>query len=193
MSDEVKLTPGLISYTDGDGVKQRFYFQCNPTSLTRSRSASRTDTKATTPAGTSTERGEAGRKYTHRVSPWKLESIELWLDASMPYWSDQTNRKEEGSFEAVQRGLEHLRAISEPGPVRKENNHRTGAPPQPSPPLLTFTLGERSWIGHVSSLSIVEKEFTPDRLLPKQIKATLSLDIIETLQQLDQGKTGGEK
>lgn len=192
MIDQVKVTPGVIEYTDFEGNKKKFFFQCNPPTLTRSRSVTRTDTKATNPAGTKTQRGEAGRKFTHDVSSWKLESLELWFDASMPYWTDLSNRSSAAPLTAVQTGIAHLEAICEPGPAPTENDHRTGAPPRPSPPLLTITIGSRSWQGFVSSVSILEKEFTPD-LVPRQVKATLSFEIIETLQQQDQKKIGGKK
>ncbi|WP_437729246.1 hypothetical protein [Sorangium sp. So ce861] len=192
MNDQVKVTPGLISYVDHDGKNQSFYFQCNPTSLTRSRSATLQETRATNPAGTRTSRGEAGRKYTHQVSKWKIESLELWFDASMPYWTDAEHLADEENLTAVLSCIQHLERICEPGPVPTENDQVTGAPPQPSPPLLQLTLGNRTWSCYVSSISVVEKEFTPD-LVPRQVKATLSFDVIETPQQIEQNKAGGKK
>lgn len=188
----VQVVPGLIEYVDNKRKPQKFYFQCNPASLSRSRNIARTDSQATNQAaGTKTARGEAGRRYTLKASAWKLDTIELWFDASMPHWTEGT-LVEGGGLEAVQRSIEHLEAISEPGPVPSENESQTGAPPLPSPPLITLTLGKRTWQGHVSSLSIVEQEFTPD-LVPRRIKVTLGIEPVVTEAQLEQGKLGGKK
>jgi hypothetical protein len=188
----VQVTPGVISYVDNQGAPQKFYFQCNPESLTRSRTINRTDSPATNQAaGTRTARGEIGRRYTLKANSWKLDTIELWFDASMPHFRTGVRSEDEG-FEAVQAAIQHLHAISEPGPVPTENESQTGAPPLPPTPLITLTLGNRTWQGHVSSLSIVERNFTP-MLLPRQVKATLGIELVVTEQQLEQGKLGGLK
>jgi hypothetical protein len=189
---KVQVPPGLIEYLDHGGQHQKFYFQLNPTSLSRSRTINRTDSPATNQAaGTKTARGEAGRRYTLKANPWKIDTIELWFDAQMPHW---TNGKlsEEGGLDAVKEGIKHLEAISEPGPVTTENESQTGAPPLPNTPLVTLTLGTRTWQGHVASMTILEKEFTRE-LVPKQVKATLSLELVVTEPQLQQGKLGGKK
>jgi hypothetical protein len=188
----VQVTPGLIEYVDNQGTAQKFYFQCNPASLSRSRTINRTDSQATNQAaGTKTARGEAGRKYTLKANAWRLDTIELWFDASMPHWVTG-KRSEDGGLDAVQKSLKHLEAISEPGPVPSENESQTGAPPLPSPPLITLTLGTRTWQGHVSSLSIVEQDFTPD-LVPRRVKVTLGIEPVVTEAQLERGKLGAKK
>src|SRR5262249_18417042 len=74
----VVVTPGLIEYTDRQGNKQKFYFQCNPTTLTRSRTITRSDTAAADQAaGTTDKRGQAGRKFTLRPTTWRIDSLEL--------------------------------------------------------------------------------------------------------------------
>jgi hypothetical protein len=189
----VQVTPGLIEYTDAQGTAQKFYFQCNPASLSRTRTINRTDSPATNQAaGTKTARGEAGRKYTLKANAWKLDTIELWFDASMPHIGGDGKRVEDGGLDAVQQSIKHLEAISEPGPVPSENESQTGAPPLPSPPLLTLTLGTRTWQGHVSSISIVEQDFTYD-LVPRRIKVTLGIEPVVTEAQLETGKLGAKK
>ena len=179
------LTPGFIEYENNEGKPQTFYFQCNPTSLSRSRSIERVDSQATNnAAGTETPSGKAGRKYSHKTNAWKLDSMELFFDASMPHWVSIEKRNEGGGLAYVQRAIEHLEAISEPGPVRTERQSQLGAPPHPSPPLIKLTLGERRWRGHVSSMSIVEQDFTPD-LVPRQIKVTLSLEVVVDKRQVE--------
>lgn len=188
----VQVTPGFISYKDKNGKDQTFYFQCNPTSLTRSRAFSQVDSRASNGAqGSKTATGEVGRKFTHKASTWTLDAIELWFDASMPHWSGGKYSERDG-LNAVKESIQHLEAISEPIPLSSENASQSGAPPFPSPPLITLTLGTRSWSGYVSSLSILEKDFTPD-LVPKQLKVTLGLSLIITDQQLKQDKTGALK
>ncbi len=188
----LQVTPGLIEYVDMEGKPQRFYFQCNPTSLSRSRTINRTDSQASNQAaGTKTARGEAGRRYTLKASAWRLDTLELWFDASAPHYATG-KRSEDDGLEAVQQSIRHLEAISEPGPARSENDAQTGAPPLPSPPLIALTLGTRTWQGHVSSLSIVEQDFTPD-LVPRRIKVSLTIEPVVTEAQLQQGKLGARK
>lgn len=188
---ELAVTPGRIEYVDPQGARQTFYFQCNPTSLSRSRSIEQVTSQATNnAAGTKTPTGAAGRKYSHKANAWRLDSLELSLDASMPHWTSAGTRAEGGGLEAVEAAIKHLEAISEPGPVRTESRSQLGAPPHPSPPLVTLILGRRSWQGHVSSMSIVEKDFTHD-LVPRQIKVTLSLEVVVTERQLER-TLGGE-
>jgi hypothetical protein len=188
----LQVTPGLIEYTDSQKKPQKFYFQCNPTSLSRSRTINRTDSPATNQAaGTKTAVGDAGRKYTLKANAWRLDTLELWFDASMPHYLNGT-RSETGGLDAVQQSIKHIEAISEPGPVRSQNASQTGAPPLPSPPLITLTLGTRIWQGHVSSVSIVEQDFTYD-LVPRRVKVTLGIEPVVTEAQLQQGKIGAKK
>lgn len=187
------VTPGVIEYTDDRGALQTFYFQCNPTSLTRTRTVTRVDSKAGNPAmGTKVTRGQAGRKFTHKVSSWRVDSFELWFDASTPYYTGSTTRSVNGSFTSVMEGIKHLETISEPGPVPSENESQTGAPPAPSPPRVVLRLGHRAWAGYVTSLTILEKEFTP-KLVPRLVKATLSLDLVSEESKIAQGRTGASQ
>lgn len=192
-----KVTEGMIEYVDLDGKPQRLVFQCTPTSLTRSRSLSRIDSKASNPAqGTKTNRGEAGRKYTHTATPWRIDSIELWFDASLPYTTSGSARADGVSHadnvQAIADAIDHIETIAEPGPPSTEEESQTNSPPRPSPPLVTLLLGKRQWQGYVSSVTILEKEFTPD-LLPRQVKVTLGLELLVTNRELEQRKKGGKK
>jgi hypothetical protein len=219
--NHVVVTPGAISYWDHQGKPQRFYFQCNPTSLTRSRSVTRTTTKAGNKnSGTTTKPGEAGKKFTHDAGWWQFDSFEIWFDASNPQyaaspppesppdahkrdpasWSvtplPRSHKREEpktmkAATEAVMAGIKHLEALCEPGHMPTENEHQLGWPPAPSPPSMVLWFGERAWAGYVKSVTILEKEFTPD-LIPKLVKATLSLELIPVKSKLDMGKFGGE-
>jgi hypothetical protein len=193
----VQVAPGKIEYLDSRGNNQTIVFQCNPTSLTRSRSITRQDTRAgNTTEATTTRPGMAGRKYTHKPTPWKIESLELWFDASLPY-SSSGNVRAEGmphrdNLSAISEALEHLEAISEPVQASNENESQEGAPPAPSPPKVALTLGRRRWEGYVNSISILEKDFTPD-LVPKQLKVTLGLEMVLTRSDYELRKTGGKK
>jgi hypothetical protein len=179
----VKTVPGTIDYTNHKRKKLTFCFQCTPTSLTRSRTVSRIDTQAGNPVGSVTDRGAAGRKFTHKTSIWQIEPLELWFDASRPYWTSPTTLNEKGSVKAVEEGIAHLEAIIEPGPVPSEIDPVTGAPPLPSPPLLQIRFGTKNvWYGYASSVTILMKELTPD-LRPRLVKATLAVELVEPPQQ----------
>jgi len=218
--NNVLVTPGVITYTAHTGEKRQFYFQCNPASLTRSRTVTRTDTKAGTPTmGTTHERGAAGKKFTHRPSTWRFDSIEIWIDASNPpciastpapqpagkppriaaswavaplptaYKREQPKKFSE-AMQAVMEAIKHLEAICEPGPVPTENEHQQGMPPLPDAPRVVLWVGERAWAGYVTSVTILEKEFTHD-LAPRLVKATLSLELVPTTYDLEKGNLGG--
>jgi hypothetical protein len=200
----VQAWPGMIEYFDPQGDKQTLFFQCNPTSLTRSRTITRVDSKAGNPAeGTTQQRGKVGRKFSHKPTPWTFEGLELLFDASMPYLLSSYVFAPEGEHLGfgikhpqnlidIREAIKHVEAISEPGPVRTENASQQGAPPAPSQPLITLTLGRRQWQGYVNSVTIAEKDFTPD-LVPRQVKVTLGLELTLTHADLDLGKTGGTK
>jgi hypothetical protein len=180
-------TRGEIYYTDLKGKPQKFVFQCNPTTLTRSRRITRTESKATNPtAGSKKTAGQAGRKFTHKADEWRFESLELWFDASMPFPTPP------GGLAGVQAGIEHLEAICEPGPEPSENESQIGAPPAPSPPEITLNLGNRSWKCFVNSVTILEKEFTP-ALVPRLVKATLSLELMPDERDNDNRKPGAKR
>jgi hypothetical protein len=191
MDDAVFVTPGMIEYRDQEGVNQIFLFQANPTTLTRSRNIAFTPPQASLGA-TKTAQGEAGRTFTLRADNWKIEGIEIMLDASMPYWSSLRRADDSKPLTAVTEGIAHLERLAEPGSWKGENAPTIHYPPLPGPPLVVLYLGERVWRGYVTSVRIEEKRFSPD-LVPVHVRATLGFEVITTPDQLEQGKIGGRK
>lgn len=185
----VNVTRGQIAYTEGR-QNRVFYFQANPTSFTRSRNISIVKTDAREPAATKTATGSAGRKYSLKADDWKIEGIEINLDAGQAYPSGSASLDDAGNYDAVVEALLHLEALVGLDPLKSETNHTMGYPPLPSPPLATLRLGSRAWEGYVTSVRIEEKQFTP-QLVPTRIKATLSFTAIETVQRFDLSKKGG--
>lgn len=191
-----QVAVGYIEYTDIKRNPQRLYFQTNPTSMTRSRTVERVDSRAGNPAeGTTTKAGSVGRKFSHKAAPWRFEALEIWFDASLPYTTSGSVRAEgavghKQNLLAIEAAIKYIETISEPGPVSTQNDSQTNAPPAPSPPLITLVLGKRHWQGHVQSVTIVEKDFTPD-LVPRQLKVTLGLELMLPYEKIEQGKTGG--
>jgi len=193
----VSVVNGQIEYKDPQGQPKTFVFQCNPASVTRSRTIQRTETRAgNTAEGTTTRPGPAGRKFTHKPTPWRFESLELWFDASVPYTTSGSVNAEgvtvASNLDAIAAALDHLEAISEPGSPSNQNDSQSGSPPAPSPPQVTLRLGKRVWKGYVNSVSILEKDFTWD-LVPKQVKVTLGLELEVSRQDLDRNRPGGKK
>ncbi|MCG8420095.1 MAG: hypothetical protein MJE77_19370 [Proteobacteria bacterium] len=210
------LEPGAFIYTDLKGKLQAIYFQFNPEKLTRSRTATFKETDANDRQGTTTARGAQGKKYTLTVERWKID-LDIRLDASKPAYvgtqpppPDFVNspkgedlakkwrqhlekvKLQHARLTSVAEGLSHLEALIEPGPIPSENDDLYGFSSLPDPPMIQFLWGERIWAGFMTSLSISEVQFTP-QLSPKRVEATVSLVILETLRQLQQGKTGGKQ
>jgi len=190
--DIVQVTPGLIEYLDRLKNSKRFYFQANPTTFTRSRSIAVTKTEAAEQSGTQTERGKAGRKYSLKADDWKIEGLEINLDAARPHWIGDTSQVDTNHKDAVLEALGHLEALVGTDALISESDNKVTYPLHPSPPLATLRLGTRAWLGYVTSIRIEEKQFTPD-LIPTRIRATLSFQVVMTLPQLKSGKSGGKK
>jgi hypothetical protein len=92
-------------------------------------------------------------------------------------------------------GIKHLEALIEPKYPEDENEHPAGWRPMTEPPRVRLWYGKkqkRVFEGYVTSVTILEKEFTPD-LYPRLVKASLSLELIPLQPSVNQGKTGGEK
>ncbi|HEY5955116.1 MAG TPA: hypothetical protein VIV60_01135 [Polyangiaceae bacterium] len=191
-TEAVKVTPGLIEYVNRKGEAKQFYFQANPTTFTRSRTITVTKTKAGEQSATKTDRGKAGRKYSLKAEDWKIEGLEINLDAARPHWIDAQSQVDTNNLAAVVEALGHLEALADSGPLLSEEEPKAGSPQHPSPPMVTLRLGGRSWLGYVTSVRIEEKQFTPD-LIPSRLRATLSFDVITTGRQLDMKKTGGKQ
>lgn len=211
------LIPGAFVYTDRKGRLQAMYFQFNPEKLARNRKATFTQTKANDTQGTATNRDGQGKKYTLSVDRWTID-LDIRLDASRPAFtsskqitatelnpekeSDRTwlNHLEEltlqdSALTSVEEGLKHLEALIEPGPIRpsqNENESTYGFRTLPDPPTVHFLWGDRLWSGFLTSLSISEIQFSP-RLKPIRAEASVSLVIVESMRQLQQGKTGGKQ
>jgi hypothetical protein len=216
MSEEPnQLIPGAFVYTDRSGRLQAMYFQFNPEKLARSRKATFEETKANDTQGTTAARGRQGKKYTLKVDRWTID-LDIRLDATNPaFVSDKpitrteleakddkganwlshlkaTRLEGKPKLTSVAEGLKHLEAMIEPGPIPSENDNTYGFQSLPDPPMLQFLWGDRLWSGFMTSLSISEIQFTP-QLTPVRAEASVSLVIVETLRQLQQGKTGGQK
>lgn len=210
-----KLIPGAFVYTDRNGKLQTLYFQFNPEKLARSRKATFEETKANDTQGTTTARGRQGKKYTLKVDRWTID-LDIRLDASKrAFASDKqitaaeleattdtesnwlqhlkaVKLQDKPELTSVAEGLKHLEALIEPGPIPSENDNTYGFQTLPDPPMIQFLWGDRLWSGFMTSLSISEIQFTP-QLKPIRVEASVSLVIVETLRQLQTGKTGGEK
>lgn len=191
-----QLIPGAFVYSDRNGNSQTLYFQFNPEKLTRARTAQFKETKANDTQGTTSNRGAQGKKYTLTVERWKID-FDIRLDASKPTFVSQQRMSAAppglgDGLEQVRAGLAHLEALIEPGPIPSENDSLYGYQELPDPPMIQFLWGDRAWAGFLTSLSISEVLFTPD-LKPRRVEATVSMVILETLRQLQQGKTGGKQ
>ena len=191
--------PGLFIYKDRSGETQGLLFQFNPETLKRSRSVSIKKNGSSQTKGTTTGRGEDGRKYSMEVQPWKID-FELRLDASRSF------RKVVGMVLAVKAGatqgfgglstidsvlaaVRQLETLVEPTElevVKGTNGYEERA----QTPEVDFYWGDRVWKGYVTSLSINETLFSV-ALTPMMVEASISMEIIQPMSSVIAGAVGG--
>ncbi|HEY6180488.1 MAG TPA: hypothetical protein VIX73_38865 [Kofleriaceae bacterium] len=191
-STDVQLTMGKLSYIDGNRDVQSIQFQFNPTELERSRTIKFTRT----PTGNTLEemrvgvRNQAKRKFTRKPDPWSL-TLALRFDAG--YYQDGASL---GPFkhkiDSVTKAMRFFEALVEPSPFPTENEKIANADETPPPPLMILAYGTRTWQCAVKTVRIKEEDYTRE-LYPRRLEVTLTLEVVETVQQNEQGKTGGNR
>lgn len=192
LDPRVQLTMGLLWFRDNQGKTRKCIFQFNPTELERSRTVKFTRT----PTGNTLEEPDVGprnqvkRKHTRKPDPWELQ-LSLRYDAGYYPHGDQPAP---GAFShkiaRVDEAMRFFEALAEPDLQVSENENVSNAQETPPPPLLIFQFGTRMWRCAVKTLRIKEQDFTVDLYL-RRFEVTLGLEVIETVAQNEQGKTGG--
>jgi len=193
LNNIVTLTMGSLSYIDAERRIQSLQFQFNPIELERSRTIKFTRT----PTGNTLEELRAGlrnlpkRKFTRKPDPWDM-TLSLRYDASYTANGDEGPALQAYShrIDRIAKAIQFFEALVEPVPFVSENQKTANADETPPPPLLVFQYGKRSWQCALKHLRIKEDDYTPD-LYPRRFEATLTLEIVETVQQNEQGKKGG--
>lgn len=197
---DVPLVPGLFIYTDRSKQKQGFLFQFNPETLKRSRTVALQDSNTNQPNGTSTGRGNAGRKYSMKASRWKID-FDIRLDASRMFPKQLGMMIAQAAtgqglaalnpFGSVMAGIRQLEALVEPTEIPVTGGKR-GLEENPETPVVEFYWGDRVWSGYVTSLSFNEALFSA-LLMPMVVEASISMEIIEPMSSLLAGITGGNR
>lgn len=209
LNTSVTLTVGQLFYWDSAGKPHSCVFQFNPTELERSRTIrfTRSPTGNTLEEPGAGPRNQAKRKFTRKPEPWTM-TLALRFDAG---YGTITNAASsplpplpaqppdpppprpvsfKGEIERVAAAMQFFEALVEPGPFVSENENAANADETPPPPRVVLAYGTRSWLCAVKSCTIKEQDYTID-LYPRRFEVTLGLEIIETLSQNLQGKTGG--
>lgn len=191
-----KLEPGKLTFTDREGEKE-LYFQFNPETFSRSRKVTITETGGNSRLEDKADlqRGQPGRRFSLRADRWRVDSLKLRFDIGKPFFRSQSKQQKAPIKDQVvelTRITRLLEALVEPGPVPSENVANCGHTEQPVPPEITLYFGDkRVWKVLVTSVSIEEESFTPT-LLPTRLTATLSIEILQTIPQIESGKSGGQ-
>jgi|GEM_PF-5592947 len=214
----VPLTVGQLFYWDNKGIAHSCPFQFNPTEIERTRDVkfTRTQTGNTYEEPRRGERNQTKRKASRKAERWQM-TLSLKFDAGRPVTTKppappppqapaDTSSDEPGppvagpgapqvdKFESAKalakRVVDTMRffeALSGPLPDTVETDKMANADETPPPPFLTLALGWRSWKCAVKSVRIKEEDYTYD-LYPRRFEVSLTLEIIETTQQAEQGK-----
>lgn len=195
-----KLVPGKLAFTDREGPKE-LYFQFNPETFVRSRKVTITETGGNSRLEDKADlqRGQPGRRFSLRADRWRIDGLKLRFDVGKPFFSAGNNRQQKPwgqQLNELLRISKLLESLVEPGPVPTENVANCGHTEQPVPPETTLYFGDhpgrkRVWKVLVTSVSIEEENFTPT-LLPTRLTATLSIEILQTIPQIESGKSGGQ-
>jgi hypothetical protein len=191
-STDIQLTMGKLSYIDAKRKVQSIEFQFNPTELERSRTVKFTRT----PTGNTLEemragvRNQAKRKFTRKPDPWSM-TLALRYDASY-YGPGATPGPFKHKIDSVDRAMQFFEALVEPSPFPTENEKVANADETPPPPLMILAYGQRSWQCAVKTIRIKEEDYTRD-LYPRHFEVTLTLEVVETVRQNEQGKTGAKR
>jgi len=215
LNSDVTLTMGQLFYRDAKRRPQHCVFQFNPTEIERSRNISftRSRTGNTLEEPRAGGRNAAKRKQTRKPDPWEM-SVTLRFDAGygLISWTQQsplpkipqtaelpedftdtemTFNPASASFkdeiERIDRTIQFFEQIAEPQPFVSENEKLANADETPPPPYVILAFGQRAFQCAVKSVRIKEEDYTYD-LSPRRFEVTLSLEIIETTRQNEQGK-----
>jgi hypothetical protein len=192
LNTDVKLTMGKLSYFDAKGVTQSIEFQFNPTELERSRSIqfTRTPTGNTLDEANAGGRNQAKRKFTRKADPWAM-TLALRYDAGYHRHGD-TPGPYKHKIDSVDKAMRFFEALVEPRPFPTENEKIANADETPPPPMMILAYGPRTWRCAVKTVRIKEEDYTPE-LRPRRLEVTLTLEVVETTQQNQQGKLGGNQ
>ena len=213
----VQLTVGQLLYHDINGKPQQCAFQFNPTEVERSRSISYTRSRTGNIIEERHVGGRdaAKRKQTRKPDPWEM-SLSLRFDAAYgagigtvpsplpdttakaatPGADEPTEPKEpynrvnatyERELERIEDTIRFFEQLAENKPFISENEKVANADETPPPPYMLLALGKRMWQCAAKSVRIKEEDYTPD-LRPRRFEVTLSLEVIETTLQNEQGK-----
>lgn len=183
----VRLRAGMMVYRSPQRGLQRLRFQFNPTEIERSRSVEITRT----PTGNNLEeqhagpRNQAKRKITRKAGPWDM-TLSLRFDASYP----SPNPRGGHVKDQVKEAREFCEGLVEPGEFQPDDQRMAQAHETAPPPLVTLHFGQRSWLCAVKSLRIKEEDYTYD-LEVRRFEATITFEILTTVQQNFQRKVGG--
>jgi hypothetical protein len=217
LNTAVKLTMGMLFYRAHDEKRTPHHclFQFNPTELERSRNIAftRSPTGNVLEEPRVGGRNAAKRKQTRKPEAWDM-SITLRFDAGygMVAWAEQSQLRETARTGAlpkditkgdtaanpltatfkdeilrIQQTIDFFEGIADAQPWVSENEKVANADETPPPPYVMLAFGNRVWECAVKSVRIKEEDYTPD-LYPRRFEATLSLEIIQTVAQNDQGK-----
>lgn len=217
LNTAVTLTMGMLFYKDRAEPQKshQCLFQFNPTELERSRNIAytRSPTGNTLEEPRPGGRNNAKRKQTRKMEPWTM-SVTLRFDAAYGRvaWTQQSPLRatertgalseeelhpkakfnpEAAEFkqeiQRIDETLQFFEAIAEAEPWKPENEKTANADETPPPPYVMMAFGQRVWECAVKSVRIKEEDYTPD-LYPRRFEATLTLEIIRTVPQNEQGK-----
>jgi hypothetical protein len=221
LDNDVTLTVGQLFYWDNKGTAHTCPFQFNPTEIERTRDVkfTRTPTGNTYEEPRRGERNQTKRKSSRKAERWQM-TLSLKFDAGRPVTNEPPEPpppkmpastdaddsplvagagaprvdKFESATALAKRVVDTMRffeALSGPLPDTIETDKMANADETPPPPFLTLALGWRSWKCAVKSVRIKEEDYTYD-LYPRRFEVSLTLEIIETTQQAEQGKGSAE-
>lgn len=188
----VPLVMGELSY-ESKGQRHTLQFQFNPTELERSRTVkiNRTPTGNNLEEEHGGHRNQAKRKASRKPEPWDM-TLALKFDAAYH------NRRPDdpplkGPFKSpiarIEKAIRFFESLVDPAHHDHEKENPANADETPPPPFVHLQFGKRVWRCTVKTLRIKELDYTYD-LYPRRFEATLGLEVIETVQQNDQGKPG---
>lgn len=182
---------GMFLYTDRSGTEQKLYFQFNPETLKRSRSATFNAEETKTGHAAPLKKGTPGRAYSLAVDRWKID-FDLRIDATAPLpREDKLEEAPKNIKPRVMQAIKQLEALLEPNSQRDKYTNKFGYEEIDEPPPVSFCWGERVWQGHVTSLAIQETRFSPEL---EPLRAEVNISMIVTMPESSQqrGGTGGQ-
>lgn len=188
--DEVKVQLGCFLYTDRSGKEQSLYFQFNPETLKRARTANFLPEETKTGHSAPLKKGERGRAYSLQVERWKID-FDLRLDATSPLPRGASLEEQPADpVGRVMQAIKQLEALLEPISLLDKYTRKFGYEEIDEPPPVKFCWGSRIWQGHVTSLSIQETRFTPE-LDPVRVEVSISMIVTMPESTQSRGGTGG--